>query len=120
MKHLLIFLIFFNPAKMLTSYEEIIFTRHKLTGYWETTEMAYMSANHEVWLIHRQNGLKRKAGYCRFKQRNIPGPIRVIAIFPKPGFKMKQNLFTYKVISVKSGTAWEVWDNNDRHIIIGE
>jgi hypothetical protein len=117
MKHLLIFLIFFNPIR---SYEEIIFKRNAATGYWETTELAYMSANRDIWLIHRQNGLKKKAGYCKFKQPNVPGPVRVIAIFPKPGFKMKQNLFTYKVISINDNTAWEVWDNNDRHIIIGE
>src|SRR5882757_3448743 len=106
MKQLFIFLLFLGPSKFVHFDSEVTFKRDT-HGFWESgnvNDAMYMSANPEIWLINRQEGSKMKAGYCRFKQPNNLNLIKVIAIFPQPGFKMKQNLFTYIVVKGKNGT----------------
>jgi len=124
MKTLLILILcFLNPSKIpINNYEEVIFKRSD-HGFWEsgnTNDIMFMSANPEIWLVYRKERLKIKAGYCKFKQSNIKALVKVIAIFPKPGFKMKQNLFTYQVRKGSKGTHWDVCDANGVSIMKGE
>ena len=123
MKTLLLILCFFNPSKLsFNNYEEVIFKRGD-TGFWKggnNNDLVYMSANPTIWIIYRKEKLKVRAGYCEFKAPNVIGPVKVIAIFPKPGFKMKQNLFTYKLFKNNIGTYWNVWDANGTLIMTGD
>lgn len=113
MKIFLILLLLIQ-SRLTFDYGQVVFKRDS-QGFWESAnydDRMWMSANHEIWLVTRINKSTHKAGYCEFIQPNIPGPIKITAIFPKPGFKMKQNLFTYQIHKCKKGTCWSIWDNN--------
>ena len=115
MKTLLLILCFLNPSRIVHFDSEVTFKRD-MQGQWEggdnANDIVYMTENPEVWLIYRTKQSKRLAGYCKFKQPTVKGPVKVIAIFPQPGFKMKQNLFTYQIKKNSKGTHWDVWDVN--------
>ena len=111
---ILLILCFFNPSKLIFDYGQVTFKRDS-KGFWESAnydDRIWMSANHEIWLVTRINKSTHKSGWCKFIPPNIPGPINVTVIFPKLGFKMKQNLFNYQIYKCRNGTCWNVWDNN--------
>jgi hypothetical protein len=110
----LILILLLIPSKLIFEYDQVTFKRDS-KGLWESAnydDRLEMSANHEIWLVTRISKSTHKSGYCKFVPPNIPGPINITVIFPKVGFKMKQNLFNYQIYKCKKGTCWSIQDNN--------
>jgi hypothetical protein len=115
MKHLII-LLFLNLVNPLHVNNTVTFQRDG-NNIWECITKGWLTADINVWLVFRQNiDGTQDAGFCIFKQPNIKGPIKVKAVYPKIGYIMKQNLFTYQVRKCDKGTCWYVWDDKGKLI----
>jgi hypothetical protein len=110
----LIFILFFSLANPLHYTNTVTFKRD-LNDNWECTTKGWPTANYlNIWLVFRENfDGTQDAGFCYFNYEKtlIKGPIKVKAVYPKPGYIMKQNLFIYQVRKCHKGTCWYVWDD---------